>query len=77
MPYLKRSKIQALRQHCIGLVSASQLRDAMNYINNEIPSIVASVLSWVESGSPQATAENRAQLRRSFMDVERRLRRVC
>ena len=76
MPFLELSGIIALRKHCVAMVSASQLRVARNYMENDVRALVSSVELWVHSGAGTETAERKAAVRGALDVIEGRLRRV-
>lgn len=75
--WLELSGIIRLRQHCIGLVSSNQLRTAMSFIDNSLPTLLADVGSWVSTGAGTLSAEQRLRLCEILDQFELKLRTVC
>ena len=76
LPFLRQSGILAIRRHCMGLASESQLRIALQYIRHDVPNVIDQVEVWARSG---AVSTNEAQTRavRAVLDaIDARLRRV-
>ena len=61
MPYLRLSGIMELRRHCIGIVAQSRLRATRDFVRDDIPAFLSSVVLWVEAGSGNASAESKQQ----------------
>lgn len=75
-PFLDLSGILQIRKYCISIVSDSQHRAALQYINDSIPSVLAKIELWVQSGAGNASTERREAIRQSLDTLEARLRRV-
>ena len=76
IPVLELSGIVAIRRHCMGLVSESQLRIATTYLRDDIPNLISRVELWVQSGAGTATAERKRAVREALDQLEVELRRV-
>lgn len=70
IPWLRLSGILSLRRHCLGLMAQRQLRDASSFMKEQLPSLVAAIALWVESGSGQVSAGLRAQVREASAKAE-------
>jgi hypothetical protein len=75
-PRLELSGILAARRHCLSLVADSQLRAAMSYLRDEVPSVLSQIDLWVEAGARDSSEERRGEMRRVLDEVERLLRSV-
>ncbi len=76
MPHLELSGLLAVRRHCISIVSDSQLRYAIRFMEDEIPAHLSAVELWVQSAAGSATPEARDAVREALERVDRALRRV-
>ncbi|KAK4232688.1 hypothetical protein C8A03DRAFT_39726, partial [Achaetomium macrosporum] len=75
LPFLRQSGILAIRQQCMGLVSESQLRLAMQYMHRDVQELVSNVELWVRSGAGgTADLAQAREFRRVLDGVEARLR---
>jgi hypothetical protein len=74
---LDLSGIIQLRQHCISIVSESQLRAATLYMEQMIPTLLDSLQLWVQSGSGSLGAERKQVILDTLNKVEKRLQKVC
>ncbi|KAM0324397.1 hypothetical protein ACHAQA_008179 [Verticillium albo-atrum] len=70
LPYINISGIPDLRRHCIGLVADSQLRDAVTYIQHDVPALVAQLELWIQNGAGTLSAEKRRAIRTMLDTVE-------
>jgi hypothetical protein len=76
LPFLHLSGIFEVRKHCIAIVASSQLRNAMNYINDRIPALLGDIELWVQSGAGTVDAERKEEIRETVNVLEARLQRV-
>ncbi|KAL2127275.1 hypothetical protein VTI74DRAFT_10996 [Chaetomium olivicolor] len=73
LPLLRQSGILAIRQHCMGLASESQLRIAMRYLRDHVPDVIRDVELWVRSGAVSASVEQSRAFREVLNALEARL----
>ena len=73
---LRLSGIVDVREHCISIVAASQLRAASRYMNEDIPAHLGAVQLWVQSGAGSESAEQKETIRKTLDQVERTLKSV-
>jgi hypothetical protein len=76
LPFLRLSGIISVRKHCISMVASSQLRIAMNYLNDDIPALLGGVQLWVQSGAGNVDAERREEIHQVLSTVEAQMKRV-
>ncbi|KAK5663817.1 hypothetical protein OQA88_20 [Cercophora sp. LCS_1] len=76
MPFLTLSGILDIRKHCISLVSESQMRLALQYMQDKIPNLVSRIDLWVQSGAGTASAEQKQAVRTSLDQLEASLRQI-
>ncbi|KAK0617536.1 hypothetical protein B0T14DRAFT_435213 [Immersiella caudata] len=75
IPFLELSGIIGVRQHCIGIVSDSQLRIATSYLRDSIPNLLSRLQLWVQSGAAgSANAERKEVIRTALDALEQKLR---
>lgn len=74
LPFLQLSGILDIRRHCMALVSESQLRIALKYMQDEVPNLVSRVELWVQSGAGSADAEQKQAVRATLDQLEAQLR---
>ncbi len=75
-PFLHLSGIIDIRKHCISLVASSQLRNAREYIKNDIPALLGDIELWIQSGAGTVDAERKAEIRETVNVLEAQLKRV-
>ncbi|KAJ5622536.1 hypothetical protein N7528_005768 [Penicillium herquei] len=74
-PYLALSGIRQLRHHCQLLPAASQLRLLTEYLQNQIPALLSSIVQWTLAGSDIVATEQATALQKSLDEVESGFRR--
>lgn len=75
LPFLHLSGIIPVRKHCISLVASSQLRNAREYIKNDIPALLGDIELWIQSGAGTIDAERKAEIRETVNALEAQLKR--
>lgn len=76
LPYLHLSGIIRARKHCLSVVSNSQRRAAKHFIEDRIPTLLAQIDHWAQSGSRSGSVERREAIRQMLDQVESRLAQV-
>ncbi|KAK0742907.1 hypothetical protein B0T18DRAFT_489791 [Schizothecium vesticola] len=76
MTFLRLSGILDIRRHCIALVSESQLRIAVQYMQDKLPNLISRIELWVQSGAGTADAEQKQAVRAALDQLEASLRQV-
>jgi hypothetical protein len=76
MPYLQLSGILQLRRYCIGIVARSRLHATQDFIGDQIPAFLGSVMLWVEAGSGNASAEAKQQTLDAVSAIQREMHQV-
>ncbi|KAK3331432.1 hypothetical protein B0H66DRAFT_546532 [Apodospora peruviana] len=74
MPFLRLSGILEIRRHCIALVSESQLRIAVHYMQDKLPNFISRIELWVQSGAGTTDAEQKQAVRAALNQLEASLR---
>ncbi len=75
-PFLELSGIVTIRQHCMALVSETQLRVATKYLRDDIPNLLSNIELWVQTGAGTADAEKKRAVREALDVFGNYLRRV-
>ncbi|KIW75046.1 hypothetical protein Z517_11817 [Fonsecaea pedrosoi CBS 271.37] len=73
MPALQLSGILEVRKYCLSIVAQSQLRAAVEYMNNAIPALLGSIELWVQSGAGSLGAERKQAVRDTIRGIESKL----
>jgi len=76
LSFLHLSGIIPVRKHCISLVAKSQLRNAREYIKDDIPALLGDIDLWIQSGAGTVDAERKAEIRETVNALEAQLKRV-
>jgi hypothetical protein len=76
LPHLTLSGILSIREHCMAMVSESQLELARKYMQDDIPALLGDIELWVQSGSGSMSAERKQNIRETLDALESRLKRV-
>ena len=76
MPFLQLSGILQLRRYCIGIVARSRLHATQDFIGDQIPAFLGSVMLWVEAGSGNASAKAKQQTLDAVSAIQSEMRQV-
>jgi hypothetical protein len=76
LPFLNLSGIIELRRYCIGIVAESHLKETINYMKNEIPTLLNSVQIWIDASLGDANAERKQEILNTVSAIQRELDEV-
>ncbi|QKX56123.1 uncharacterized protein TRUGW13939_03223 [Talaromyces rugulosus] len=73
LPFLNLSGIIELRRYCIGIVAESHLKETINYMKHEIPTLLNSVQIWIDASLGDANAERKQEILNTVSAIQREL----